>query len=46
VPEQFEGNPPLLAVAVEGDGVLIDTVDQADAEVTTPGKPRVMDLAC
>src|SRR3954451_1778335 len=29
--EQFEGDPPLLAVAVECGGVLIDAHDQADA---------------
>ena len=29
--EQFEGDPPLLAVAVEGGGVLVDAHDQADA---------------
>src|SRR3982751_3065588 len=29
--EQFEGDPPLLAVAIEGGGVLIDAHDQADA---------------
>ena len=29
--EEFEGNPPLLAVAVERGGVLVDANDQADA---------------
>ena len=31
VSKQFEGDPPLLAVAVERGGVLIDAHDQADA---------------
>ena len=31
MPEQFEGDPPLLAVAVEGCGMLIDAHDQTDA---------------
>ena len=29
--EQFEGDPPLLAVAVERGGVLVDAHDQANA---------------
>lgn len=31
MPEQFEGDAPLLTVAVERGGVLIDAHDQADA---------------
>ena len=31
MPEKFEGDPPFLAVAVEGCGVLIDAHDQANA---------------
>ena len=31
MPEKFEGDPPFLAVAVEGCGVLIDAHDQTDA---------------
>ena len=31
MPEQFEGDPPFLAVAVEGCDILIDAHDQADA---------------
>ena len=31
MPEKFEGDPPLLAVTVEGCGVVIDAHDQTDA---------------
>jgi hypothetical protein len=34
--KQFEGDPPLLTIAVKRSGLLVDAHDQADAALEVP----------